>query len=97
MLSTSPTSSAATKAPRIEPMPPMTTTTNARISIGSPIPTCTASSGAVIIPAKPASAAPRAKVSENSIPIFTPRPCTIRRLAAPARMSMPMRVCATRR
>ncbi len=40
-VSVSPTSSAPTSAPLIEPIPPMTMTTKARISTGSPMPTCT--------------------------------------------------------
>ncbi len=55
--------SAAIKAPRIEPMPPMVTTTNAAIKMFSPMPICTVRIGACISPAKPASAAPRPKIS----------------------------------
>ena len=36
-----PTTTAPTSAPRIEPMPPMTMTTNTWIRICSPIPGCT--------------------------------------------------------
>ena len=58
-VSTRPTSSAATKAPRIEPMPPITMTTKARISTLSPMPGSTERIGATIAPAKPASMAPK--------------------------------------
>ena len=39
---------AATKAPRIEPMPPMMMTTKARIRMFSPMPICTVRIGACI-------------------------------------------------
>ena len=45
-VSVTPTRMAPTSAPLIEPMPPMTMTTKARISTGSPMPTCTDCSGA---------------------------------------------------
>ena len=54
---------AATKAPRIEPMPPMMMTTKARMRIFSPMPICPVRIGACIRPAKPASAAPRPNTS----------------------------------
>ena len=62
-VSVSPTRSAPTKAPLIEPMPPMTMTTKARISTGSPMPTCTDWIAPTSAPASPASAAPSAKTS----------------------------------
>ncbi len=62
-VSVMPTRSAPTSAPRIEPMPPITITTKARISTGSPIPTCTDWSVPTSAPASPASAAPSAKTS----------------------------------
>ena len=40
-VSVSPTKSAPINAPRMDPMPPITMTTKARISTGSPMPTCT--------------------------------------------------------
>ena len=42
MVSTMPTTSAPTSAPRIEPMPPMTITTSTWMRISSPMPGCTA-------------------------------------------------------
>ena len=51
MVSTSPTRSAPTNAPRIEPMPSITITTKARMRMFSPMPTCTARSGPSIAPA----------------------------------------------
>ena len=59
----SPTSSAPTNAPLIDPMPPMTMTTKARISTGSPMPTCTDWMVPTSAPASPARAAPNAKTS----------------------------------
>src|SRR5207302_1197846 len=45
LVSTMPTSSAPTNAPRTEPMPPITITTKARIRMFSRMPTCTAKIG----------------------------------------------------
>ena len=56
--SNTPTKMDATKAPRIDPMPPITMTTKARISMSSPMPDSTEISGAAISPAKPAKKAP---------------------------------------
>ena len=58
-VSVTPTRIAPTSAPLIEPMPPITTTTKAMISTGSPMPTCTDWIGPISAPARPASAAPR--------------------------------------
>src|SRR5438270_85441 len=52
LVSTTPTRSEPTNAPRIEPMPPMTITTKARMRMFSPMPTCTARIGPSIEPAK---------------------------------------------
>ena len=51
--------SVAVKIPAM--MPPITMTTKARISTGSPMPTCTDWMAPTSAPASPASAAPRAK------------------------------------
>src|SRR5262249_7647864 len=97
IVSTSPTSTAPTSAPRIEPMPPMTMTTKARIRMFSPIPTCTASSGPSSAPATAHSPAPTPKSSVNSRRMSTPIASAISRFEAPARTSMPTRVRATRK
>ena len=91
-VSTSPISRAAIKAPRIEPMPPMTMTTKARIRTVSPIPGSTERIGATMMPAKPASIAPKPKTIMNRRRISTPSAETILALLAPARTSMPVRV-----
>ena len=61
MVSMSPIKSAATKAPRIDPMPPTMTTTKAVMMISLPIPIEASVMGAIIIPASPAMTAPSAK------------------------------------
>ena len=48
------------RAPFTEPMPPITITTKARMSTGSPIPTSTDCIAPTNAPARPANAAPRA-------------------------------------
>jgi len=63
IVSTTPTMTAPTRAPLMEPMPPITMTTKARISTGSPMPTCTDWSAPTRAPARPASAAPSAKTT----------------------------------
>ena len=60
-VSTKPTSSEATRAPVIEPMPPMTTTTKQTMRTLPPMPGYTDDSGAAIMPASAASATPPAK------------------------------------
>src|SRR5207245_837685 len=60
-VSARPTSSAPKKAPLIEPIPPITTTTNERMRTFSPIPGYTVVSGAASIPARPGSAVPALK------------------------------------
>jgi hypothetical protein len=62
-VSTKPISSAATSAPRIEPMPPMTTTTKQMISTDCPMPGYTLLTGAATMPAKAASATPAANTT----------------------------------
>ena len=57
-ISNTPTKMDATKAPRIDPMPPITMTTKARISMSSPMPDSTDMRGAAIKPANPAKNAP---------------------------------------
>ena len=96
-VSTSPISSAAMNAPRIEPMPPMTMTTNARIRTLSPMPGSTDKIGAIITPAKAASMVPKPNTIMNRRRISTPSAETICALVAPARTSMPTRVCVTSR
>ena len=94
-VSTRPMSRAARKAPRIEPMPPMTMTTKARMRMVSPIPGSTDRMGAIMMPAKPASIAPKPNTIKNRRRMSTPRADTIAALVAPARTSMPIRVWAT--
>src|SRR5215472_11394746 len=53
----------ATSAPRTEPMPPITTTTSARMRMGSPAPGSTDNSGPIMMPASAASMALSAKIS----------------------------------
>ncbi len=74
-------------------MPPITITTKARISTGSPMPTCTDWIVPTSAPASPASAAPSAKTSVYSRSISTPSAAIISRSASPARIRMPSRVC----
>ena len=59
-VSTKPTSSEASSAPVIEPMPPITTTTNQMISTLAPMFGYTEDIGAAIIPASAANATPAA-------------------------------------
>ena len=53
-VSVTPTNKAPTKAPLIEPIPPMIITTNANIRTGSPIPTSTDCIAPINAPDKPA-------------------------------------------
>ena len=94
-VSTKPTSTEPISAPRIEPMPPMTMTTKARMRMLSPMPTCTAKIGPSMAPATAHSAAPKPNTSVNSSLMLTPMAVAISRFEAPARTSMPMRVLAT--
>ncbi len=61
IVSVTPTKIDPIKAPFMDPIPPMTITTKAKIKIGSPIPTSTDCIAPIIAPAKPANAAPIAK------------------------------------
>ncbi|MNU02096.1 hypothetical protein D3C72_2457020 [compost metagenome] len=62
-VSANPTSIAARKAPRIDPMPPITTTTKQMMSTPLPMPGYTDDTGAAIMPASAASATPAANTS----------------------------------
>src|SRR5205823_864597 len=91
-VSESPTSRAPRKAPLIEPMPPITTTTNERTSTPSPMPGYTVVSGAASIPASAASAVLALNNTEKSLRTSMPRASTISAFDAPARTRMPKRV-----
>src|SRR5256885_3780630 len=65
-VSTMPTSRAPTRAPRMEPMPPMTMHTSTRIRMSSPMPTCTEVMGPSSAPATAASMADRKSTRLNS-------------------------------
>lgn len=90
--SNTPTKMDATKAPRIDPIPPMTITTKAKINMSSPMPDSTEMRGAAIRPASPAKNAPMPKIIVYSKRILTPKARTMGPLLAPARMSIPVRV-----
>ena len=62
-VSVTPTKIDPIKAPLIDPIPPMTITTKAKIKIGSPIPTSTDCMAPIIAPDNPARAAPNAKTT----------------------------------
>ncbi len=87
-----PTRSAPRKAPLIDPIPPMTTTTKERMRMLSPMPGYTVVSGAASIPARPASAVPALKTTENTRRTSMPSASTISAFEAPARTRMPKRV-----
>ena len=91
-VSTNPTNNAPKKAPRIEPIPPITITTKAKIKILSPIPTCTARSGPSIPPATAHSAAPTPNTAVNKPCTWLPIAIAMSRFAAPARTCIPTRV-----
>ena len=63
--------------------------------MSSPMPIRTEAMGADISPARPAKTAPRPKTRLNSSSMLTPSAPIMRRLEAPARISMPSRVRAT--
>ena len=90
--SNTPTRIDATSAPRIEPMPPITMTTNARISISSPMPDSTERIGPAIRPARPARKAPMPKMIVYKRRMLTPNARIIGPLLAPARISIPVLV-----
>src|SRR3989441_609778 len=94
-VSARPTSSAPKKAPLIEPIPPMTTTTNERMRTLSPIPGYTVVSGAASMPARPASAVPALKRIAKRRRTSIPSASTISAFEAPARTRMPKRVLRT--
>ena len=96
-VSTSPTRIEPIRAPRTEPMPPMTITTKARMRMLSPMPTCTAKIGPSMAPATAHRAAPTPNTSVNRSLMSTPMMVAISRLEAPARTRMPTRVFATRK
>src|SRR4030095_9255489 len=72
-VSTKPTSSEATSAPVMEPMPPITTTTKQMMSTLDPMPGYTDDIGAAIMPASAASATPPAKTMRYSRWMSMPR------------------------
>ncbi|MCY1364079.1 hypothetical protein D9M69_508690 [compost metagenome] len=96
-VSTRPTMSAATSAPRTEPMPPMTTTTKHMISTELPMPGYTLEMGEAIMPAMAARATPSANTTPWIRRMLMPRASVISRLKAPARIFMPRRVFEIRR
>ncbi len=95
MVSMSPMRSAAIKAPFMEPMPPTMITTKAVMMISLPMPMEASVMGAISMPARPASTAPKAKTAVNSVWISIPNAPTMVRLEAPARISMPSLVWFT--
>ena len=86
------TSSAATKAPGIEPMPPTTTTTKAEPMMLRSISRLAGSRGSCSAPPRPASSAPKPNTAVNSQAWLTPRAPTISRSCVAARTSVPQRV-----
>ena len=90
--SNTPTRIEATSAPLIDPIPPITMTTNAIISMSSPMPDSTDRIGPAISPAKPARNDPMPKIIVYKRRMFTPSARIIGPLLAPARISMPVRV-----
>ena len=79
-VSTRPISNAAMNAPRIEPMPPITITTKARMRMFVPMPGSTEMIGAIMMPAKPASMVPKPNTNMNSRSMLTPSAETMRRI-----------------
>ena len=63
--------------------------------MSSPMPIFTELIGAAISPASPAKTAPSPNTRLNSSSMLTPSAAIMRRLEAPARISMPSRVRAT--
>jgi hypothetical protein len=76
----------------MDPMPPTTITTSARISTGSPMPDWTDRIGPANAPASPARPAPSMNSDFLSRSTLAPSTLTIEALLAPARTSMPNRV-----
>ena len=89
---TSETSSAATYAPGIEPMPPTTTTTKAAPMVWRSISSVAGSRGSCSAPPRPANMAPSANTAVNSHAWFTPSALTMARSWVAARTSVPKRV-----
>ena len=85
-------SSAATKAPDIEPMPPTTTTTKAAPMRFRSMSRLALSRGNCSAPPSPASSEPSANTAVNSHAWLTPSALTISRSCAQARTSVPQRV-----
>ena len=83
---------AARNAPLMEPIPPIIITTNATIIISLPIPMLASVIGEIIIPAKPAIAAPTANTTVKSDLMSIPWADTICLFDAPARISIPILV-----
>ena len=87
-----PMSTAASSAPGTEPMPPITTTTNASVMIAASMTLVTACRGTCRAPARPARAEPSAKTPVKSRAWSTPSSATISRSSVAARISTPQRV-----
>ncbi len=85
-------SSAAMKAPGMEPMPPTTTTTKAAPMVCRSISRLAGSRGSCNAPPRPASIAPSANTEVNSQAWLTPRAATMSRSCVAARTSVPQRV-----
>ncbi len=87
-----PTSSEATSAPTMLPMPPITTTTKASMITCTCSPGFTATSGAASAPPSPASAVPSANTPVNSALVLVPSALSMLRSIVAARTRMPQRV-----
>ena len=85
-------SSAARKAPGIDPRPPTTTTTNALAMISRSSPKVAGTRGAASAPPSPARKAPKVKAEVKSQAWFTPRAASMLRFSAAARSRRPQRV-----
>ena len=83
---------AARSAPGTEPIPPITTTTNASVMIVVSITMVSGWRGTCSAPPSPANAAPSANTAVKSRAWSTPRAATISRSCVAARMSTPHRV-----
>ncbi|CUJ48458.1 Uncharacterised protein [Achromobacter sp. 2789STDY5608628] len=85
-------STAARKAPGIEPRPPTTTTTKALAMISRSSPSVAGTRGAASAPPSPARNAPSVKAEVNSQAWLTPSAASMSRFSAAARSSRPQRV-----
>ena len=83
---------AATKAPKVEPRPPMTTTTNTSTMMRKSMPWLTASRGNCNAPPSAARKTPSAKTPVNSHFWLTPSAATISRSCVAARTRTPKRL-----